>query len=61
MREGIVRAVMAEFKLTDLISIEVLQQIQDGFSKFTGMASLTTDENGVLLRWGADLRIFVPI
>ena len=52
---------MAEFKLTDLISIEVLQQIQDGFSKFTGMASLTTDENGVLLRWGADLRIFVPI
>ena len=37
---------MAELKLTDLISVKVLQDIQDGFAALTGMAALTTDENG---------------
>ncbi len=37
---------MQEILLTDLIDVQVLQRIQNGFSKFTGMASLTTDANG---------------
>lgn len=37
---------MHEILLTDLIDVKVLQRIQNGFSKFTGMASLTTDANG---------------
>ncbi len=49
---------MAEFKLTDLISVDVLQQIQDGFSRFTGMASLTTDENGVPVTKGSGFTDF---
>ncbi len=32
--------------LTDLIGVDTLQEIQDGFSKFVGFAALTTDENG---------------
>ena len=35
-----------EIVLTDLIDVQVLQKIQNGFSKFTGMAALTTDANG---------------
>ena len=37
---------MKDIKLTDLIPPNILQQFQDGFSKFTGMAALITDENG---------------
>jgi len=33
--------------LTDLIDIETLQELQDAFSDFTGMAAVTTDKNGV--------------
>ena len=33
--------------LTDLIDIETLQELQDAFSDFTGMAAITTDKNGV--------------
>ena len=32
--------------LTDLISKDVLQKIQDSFSDMIGMAALTTDEAG---------------
>lgn len=35
-----------EILLTDLIDVQVLQKIQNGFSKYTGMAALTTDANG---------------
>ena len=35
-----------DIKLSDLIDIKTLQTIQDQFSKMTGMAALTTDENG---------------
>lgn len=38
---------MQKLKLTDLIDVEVLQSLQDGFSKFTGMSSLTTDDAGI--------------
>lgn len=34
-----------EVHLTDLISVETLQKIQDSFSKMARMAALTTDEN----------------
>lgn len=37
---------MQELVLTDLIDVQVLQKIQNGFSKFTGMAALTTDAKG---------------
>lgn len=37
---------MQEIVLTDLIDVQVLQKIQNGFSKFTGMAALTTDAKG---------------
>jgi len=34
-------------ELTDLIEVDILQRVQDSFSKFTGLASVTTDANGV--------------
>lgn len=37
---------MAELLLTDLIDIDLLQKIQDEFSKYTGMSALTTDADG---------------
>ncbi len=49
---------MQKIKLTDLIDVEVLQRIQDGFSKYAGMASLTTDENGVPITEGSSFTDF---
>ncbi len=40
--------------LTDLIDVETLQQIQDGFARMTGMAALITDENGVAVTEGSN-------
>ncbi len=37
---------MAGLLLTDLIDADLLQKIQDEFSKYTGIAALTTDANG---------------
>ncbi len=37
---------MEEIYLTDLIDKDTLQMLQDGFSKLTGMAALTTDKDG---------------
>ena len=39
--------------LTDLIDVELLQKIQDEFSKYTGMAALTTDADGNPLTEGS--------
>ena len=39
--------------LTDLISVEVLQQIQDAFSQMTEMAALTTDSDGIAVTQGS--------
>lgn len=49
---------MAEMKLTDLIDVKVLQRIQDGFSKYTGMAALTTDADGVPVTRGSGFTDF---
>lgn len=42
-----------ELYLTDLIDVETLQKIQDSFSLMTGIASLTTDRNGVAVTKGS--------
>lgn len=44
---------MAELLLTDLIDVDILQKIQDEFSKYTGIAALTTDANGKPLTKGS--------
>ena len=49
---------MQELKLTDLLDVKVLQQIQDGFSKYTGMAALTTDADGVPVTVGSGFHSF---
>ena len=41
-------------KLTDLIDVDILQKIQDGFSELTGMAALITDEEGVPVTTGSN-------
>ena len=45
-------------KLIDLIGVDILQRIQDSFSKFTGMASITTDENGIPITKGSNFSAF---
>ena len=37
---------MDKIRLIDLIDVEALQRIQDGFSKYTGMASIVVDTEG---------------
>ncbi|MCD7731754.1 MAG: PocR ligand-binding domain-containing protein [Oscillospiraceae bacterium] len=49
---------MAEIKLTDLISAQKLQEIQDGFANLTGMAALTTDANGAPVTNGSNFTEF---
>lgn len=49
---------MADIKLTDLISVKVLQEIQDGFAELTGMAALTTDEYGTPVTKGSNFTEF---
>ncbi|MGN0621929.1 MAG: PocR ligand-binding domain-containing protein [Porcipelethomonas sp.] len=45
-------------KLTDLIDVNTLQEIQDGFSNVTGMAALTTDADGVAVTQGSNFTDF---
>lgn len=47
-----------ELHLTDLIDVEILQQIQDAFSDMTGMAALTADKNGVAVTKGSNFTDF---
>ena len=49
---------MASVKLTDLIDVATLQEIQDGFANLTGMAALTTDENGNAVTKGSNFTDF---
>ncbi|MGN1304858.1 MAG: PocR ligand-binding domain-containing protein [Oscillospiraceae bacterium] len=49
---------MKDIKLIDLIPPNILQQFQDGFSKFTGMAALITDENGIPVTVGSGFTYF---
>ncbi len=49
---------MASLKLTNLIDVSVLQEIQDGFSDVTGMAALTTDADGNPVTKGSNFTDF---
>ena len=49
---------MADVKLTDLIDVNTLQEIQDGFARLTGMAALTTDERGNAVTQGSNFTDF---
>ena len=44
--------------LTDLISVELLQQIQDAFSEMTGMAAQTADSDGIAITKGSRFEEF---
>lgn len=51
---------MEQYKLhlNDLIDTALLQKIQDAFSDMTGLAALTTDENGVAVTQGSNFSDF---
>lgn len=44
---------MQDLKLTDLIDVSILQKMQNGFSEYTKMAALTTDELGMPVTEGS--------
>lgn len=45
---------MQGLHLTELIDVNLLQKIQDSFSNLTGLAALTTDENGTAVTEGSN-------
>lgn len=47
-----------ELYLTDLISVETLQHVQDAFAAMTGMAALTTDADGIPVTKGSNFTDF---
>ncbi|MCM1254320.1 MAG: PocR ligand-binding domain-containing protein [Clostridium sp.] len=47
-----------ELYLTDLIDRKTLQNIQDAFSRMTGIAALTTDTNGIAVTTGSNFSDF---
>lgn len=49
---------MQNYTLTDLIKPNILQQIQEAFSEFTGMASVATDADGVPVTSGTNCTHF---
>lgn len=49
---------MLDVKLTELIDVATLQEIQDGFARLTGMAALTTDEKGNAVTKGSNFTDF---
>ncbi|MBP1561969.1 MAG: PocR ligand-binding domain-containing protein [Oscillospiraceae bacterium] len=49
---------MVDVKLTDLIDVKTLQEIQDGFAALTGMAALTTDADGNAVTNGSNFTDF---
>lgn len=49
---------MQNIKLTELIDPEILQKLQDSFSGYIGMASLTADENGTPVTIGSGFTEF---
>lgn len=49
---------MADIRLTDLIDVATLQEIQDGFANLTGMAALTTDADGNAVTQGSNFTDF---
>ncbi|MBB5219467.1 ligand-binding sensor protein [Treponema rectale] len=49
---------MSTIRLTDLIDKKTLQKIQDVFSRFTGIASLITDRDGIPITKGSGFTTF---
>lgn len=49
---------MINVRLTDLIDVATLQEIQDGFANLTGMAALTTDADGNAVTEGSNFTEF---
>lgn len=49
---------MLDVKLTELIDVATLQEIQDGFARLTGMAALITDERGNAVTEGSNFTDF---
>ena len=49
---------MLDIKLTALIDVATLQEIQDGFARLTGMAALTTDASGAAVTEGSNFTDF---
>ena len=49
---------MKDVRLVDLMDVKALQKIQDEFSRYTGMAALTTDENGIPVTEGSGFTNF---
>ena len=44
---------MQELKLTDLLDVSVIKEIQDGFADFTNMATVTVDADGKTITEGS--------
>ncbi|MGN0665800.1 MAG: PocR ligand-binding domain-containing protein [Huintestinicola sp.] len=49
---------MRELQLTDLIDTDILQQFQNGFSDFMGLAALITDDKGAPITAGSKFTEF---
>lgn len=49
---------MLDVRLTELIDVATLQEIQDGFARLTGMAALITDEKGNAVTEGSNFTDF---
>ena len=47
-----------EITLTDLFEVEMLQRLQDSFSKMTGFAAIITDAEGVPVTKGTNFTDF---
>ena len=49
---------MEQYLLSDLVSSDILQELQDAFSRYSGMAALITDANGTPLTTGSGFTRF---
>ncbi|MCR5420469.1 MAG: PocR ligand-binding domain-containing protein [Lachnospiraceae bacterium] len=49
---------MSNILLTDMIPVDILQEVQDAFSEYTGMAALITDANGTPVTKGSGFTKF---
>ena len=49
---------MEQLSLSEMIPKEILQEVQDAFARFTGMASLISDANGVPVTKGTNFTHF---
>jgi len=52
---------MDKLHLTELINVDMLQQIQDAFSNMAGVAALTTDSKGVAVTQGSNFTDFCTL